>query len=163
VWYSESFKKSVVTKLLSPNGPSEKELVAKTGISKTSLARWKTMYGQEFGAVMPSKHKKNATKWTPEKVFQAVLETQNMGEEELGSWCRSSGVHTAQLEEWKKRLLSGVSQGRQSDPEKRVLQEQMKGLKRELRRKEKALAETMALLALKKKLDIYFGEDEDDI
>jgi len=44
-----------------------------------------------------------------------------------------------------------------------VLQEQMKGLKRELRRKEKALAETMALLALKKKLDIYFGEDEDDI
>jgi len=46
MWYSESFKKSVVVKLLPPNGPSEKELVAKTGIRKTSLARWKTMYGQ---------------------------------------------------------------------------------------------------------------------
>ncbi len=44
----------------------------------------------------------------------------------------------------------------------RQLREENKRLKKELRRKEKALAETSALLVLKKKAHLIWGEPEDD-
>jgi hypothetical protein len=43
-------------------------------------------------------------------------------------------------------------------PEARRVRE----LEKELRRKEKALAETAALLVLKKKLDAMWGDEDDD-
>ena len=46
--------------------------------------------------------------------------------------------------------------------ETRRLREQVKELKKELRRKDKALAETAALLVLKKKAASIWGEPEDD-
>ena len=46
--------------------------------------------------------------------------------------------------------------------ETRQLREENKRLKKELRRKDKALAETSALLVLKKKAHLIWGELEDD-
>ena len=48
------------------------------------------------------------------------------------------------------------------DSESRGLKHEIKGLKKELRRKEKALAETAALLVLQKKVSEIWGNDEDD-
>ena len=45
--------------------------------------------------------------------------------------------------------------------ENKALKKQNKELERELTRKEKALAEVVALLTLKKKLDARFGVDEE--
>ena len=46
--------------------------------------------------------------------------------------------------------------------ETRRLREQVKELKKQLRRKDKALAEAAALLVLKKKAASIWGEPEDD-
>ncbi len=46
--------------------------------------------------------------------------------------------------------------------EMRALRQEVRTLKKELRRKDKALAETAALLVLKKKAAAIWGETEDD-
>ena len=46
--------------------------------------------------------------------------------------------------------------------ELKLLKNQIKQLTQELNRKEKALAETAALLVLKKKANLIWGEDEAD-
>ena len=52
----------------------------------------------------------------------------------------------------------------QKDLEKRHQQDQreIKRLQQELRRKDKALAEAAALLMASKKIQVYWGEDEED-
>jgi cell division septum initiation protein DivIVA len=52
--------------------------------------------------------------------------------------------------------------GKRQKQEIRDLKKKVRGLKAELNRKDKALAETAALLVLKKKLNLLMGEKEDD-
>ena len=54
-----------------------------------------------------------------------------------------------------------MRRGPKVDPERRLLENENKTLKKELRRKEKALAEAAALLVLKKKADALWGDVED--
>ena len=54
--------------------------------------------------------------------------------------------------------LSSKSKSKKASPEAKRIRE----LEKDLRRKEKALAETAALLALKKKLEEIWGDEDDD-
>jgi transposase-like protein len=69
-------------------------------------------------------------------------------------------LHTHHLERWRRELIEGRGKGLES--KLRVLREENRTLKKALRRKEKALAETAALLVLKKKAVSIWGELEDD-
>ena len=51
---------------------------------------------------------------------------------------------------------------KQQDEELKLLKAENKVLKKELHRKEKALAETAALLVLKKKANLIWGDHEED-
>ena len=91
--------------------------------------------------------------WTAPEKLQAVIEAAGFPEAELGSFLRRQGLHEAQLQQWRQQVLAGLEQGlsrssKKSTPEVRRLRE----LERELARKDKALAETAALLVLKKRL-----------
>ena len=55
-----------------------------------------------------------------------------------------------------------ASRSTANPPQLKQLREENKSLKKELRRKEKALAEAAALLVLKKKAEQMWGTDEDD-
>ena len=55
-----------------------------------------------------------------------------------------------------------ISKQTSSSAENRQLKNENKALKKELRRKEKALAEAAALLILQKKANRLWGYDEDD-
>jgi hypothetical protein len=89
-----------------------------------------------------------------------------MNEAELAEYCRKKGLFAEQIAAWKENCLQGnatvVEQSKAARKRERIAQQQVKRLKRELRRKEKALAETAALLALRKKMDAIWGEDEDE-
>ena len=80
----------------------------------------------------------------------------------MGWWCRGQGIHTHQLQRWRRDLVEGQGRGKEAQAVLRGLREEVRGLKKELRRKEKALAETAALLVLKKKANLIWGEPEDD-
>ena len=68
-------------------------------------------------------------------------------------------MHTHQLKRWGQDALLGTGGGkaRAEQAEARRLREENRLLKKELRRKDKALAETTALLVLKKKPSRFGG------
>jgi hypothetical protein len=99
--------------------------------------------------------------WSTEARFAVIVETATLSQAELGEYCRRKGLYPEQIAQWKQDFLQTPQ------PDTRQLQKQaqkeIKGLKRELARKEKALAEAAALLVLRKKLNGYYGiADEDD-
>ena len=76
------------------------------------------------------------------------------------------GLVAEQIAVWWEYCLRGnarvAEQATAAIMQERLAQQQVKRLKKELRRKEKALAETAALLALRKKMHAIWGEDEDE-
>ncbi len=104
--------------------------------------------------------------WSPEQKFSIVLETASLSEIELSEYCRKKGLYPEHIKEWKQSCISGnqtkIQQRKQLTQERKADRKRIKELERELKRKDAALAETAALLVLRKKLNAYWGEDEDN-
>ena len=94
--------------------------------------------------------------------LQAVIITAAMDEGTRSGWCREQGLYPAELEAWKRDAIAGLGEPRAASAvEARQDRRRVKELERELHRKDKALAETAALLVLSKKLAAVFHEGED--
>ena len=113
------------------------------------------------------KKAKSSRQWSAAEKLQVVVDAAQLSDEELGSFLRSSGLHTAQLEEWRVLAMQAAQQAlegstkpkrRKSSPEAK----QIKTLQKELLRKDRALAEVTALLALKKRMQDLWGDEDDD-
>jgi hypothetical protein len=87
-----------------------------------------------------------------------------MSDEQLDAWCRKHGLHTHHLKQWKDDAIAGCLAPRtgKSQRERRALGKDGQVPEKELSRKEKALAETAALLVLKKRPNQFGGSPEDD-
>jgi transposase len=74
-----------------------------------------------------------------------------------------SKVYIRIIKQWKADLLSEKKAGGQTESQASLksLRSENKALKKELNRKDKALAETAALLVLQKKVKAIWGDDED--
>jgi transposase len=88
-----------------------------------------------------------------------------MDEAQQSAWCREQGLFPADLQQWRQNAMAALSQPEEaqaSPQETRDDRRRIKELERDLRRKEKALAEAAALLVLSKKLEALFqpGGDE---
>ena len=68
--------------------------------------------------------------------------------EALGAFCRHHGLFTDQLQQWRQAFEQGLTPAPAAREELRELKHSNSKLERELRRKEKALAEAAALLVL---------------
>jgi len=96
--------------------------------------------------------------------LRLVLEASELAEKDLGAFLRREGVHEAELREWLEAATTALSGSgkrkgkRKTSPEAKRVRE----LEKDLRRKEKALAEVTALLALKEKLEALLGDEDDD-
>ena len=86
------------------------------------------------------------------------MEADALGDEELGAFLRRHGLHEAELEEWRAAALAGLGDGGGPRNEGKRVRE----LEREVRRKDKALAEAAALLVLQKKVQAIWGDGDDD-
>ena len=161
--YSEEFKDSIIKKMMAPNPVSVSELVKETGVSDVTLYKWRTASRNKGNAV--PENASNAEKWASANKLATVIETAALNEAEIGEYCRTKGLYAEQIREWKTAALSGYEQTEQIEKAKQRTrqadQKQIKSLKSELRRKEKALAETAALLVLSKKWEAIWGENEE--
>ena len=106
----------------------------------------------------------NPENWSADDKLAVVIETAALNETQLSEYCRSKGLYAEQIVQWKAAALSGYQHSEQVEKEKaRSRQEdkkQIRKLESELRRKEKALAETAALLVLAKKCEAIWGDEE---
>ena len=88
-----------------------------------------------------------------------------MSEADKSAWCREHGVYPAELDKWRASCtaaLAAPEEARASPQATRQDRKRIKELERDLLRKDRALAETAALLVLSKKVAVIFtaGEDE---
>ncbi|WP_444943665.1 hypothetical protein ACJJIK_19825 [Microbulbifer sp. ZKSA006] len=93
--------------------------------------------------------------WSSEEKFRIVLETAPMTEAELSEYCCKNGLFAEQIEAWKATCMSANAvsdeQSKCNQEASKAEKKRIKKLEAELQRKEKALAETAALLTLSKK------------
>ena len=91
----------------------------------------------------------------------ALNQTYAMSETQLHAWCREKGLFAHQLKAWGEAFCSATApESRESKTALRELQVKHDGLQRELRRKERALAEAAALLVLQKKFQALWEDEE---
>ena len=103
--------------------------------------------------------------WSSRDKFAAVLETAALNEADMAEYCRKRGLFPAQITAWRVACeqandwdrASTARLGKATKEEKR----RVKDLERELARKDRALAETAALLVLRKKASAIWGDGED--
>ena len=92
-----------------------------------------------------------APAWSPAQCLMALQESYALSEVAQAAWCREHGVFEHQLAQWREEFCAiAVPASREAIGAFRELQRQHEQLQRELRRKEKALAEVAALLVLQK-------------
>ena len=176
--YTDAFKTQMVKRMVGPSGVSAATLARQVGVSQPTLSQWLRAANRVAAMTPPSDEKKPALppgpkKWTPEEKLRVLAAAQELKGEELGALLRGEGLHEAQLREWQ-QAAAGALSGTASEPlpakeRKRLAaaEKRVKELERELHRKEKALAETAALLVLEKKLQAMGWDerhlaDEDD-
>ncbi len=93
-----------------------------------------------------------------------VIACGDQDEASVNQLCREQGIYPHHLAQWKTDFIEGKSRADKSTSraQTKQLTQENKALKKELRRKEKALAETAALLVLQKKVTAIWGSDEDN-
>jgi hypothetical protein len=128
------------------------------GIGVQTLARWREA-SQSMAA--------RGRAWTAGARLEAVITTAALPEAGKSAWCREHGVYPAELKQWRSSAsaaLAEPAEARASPQATRQDRKRIKELERDLLRKDRALAETAALLVLSKKVEAIFnrnrGEDE---
>ena len=162
--YSAKFKEKVLAKALLPNAPGLVELSRQFNMPHPTLHTWIKMSMHKKMKPLDSKHALRPKEQTPEAKLKMISETLTLTEAELGAYCRSHGIYPEHLKEWKQQILTGLKPRaiKENKTEHRQAMGEIKKLKRELNRKEKALLEASALLLLKKKANLLWGDGEDD-
>ncbi|MCP4826428.1 MAG: transposase [Shimia sp.] len=159
--YSEEFKSSIIAKMLPPNSIPVPELARDTGVPKDTLYTWRIKQLRSNGCA-PAKQLPTGGLSSAQK-FSIVMATARLNEAELSEYCRRQGLYPQQISAWRDSCAqANASASAKVDRAKLNTQaRQIKQLEAELRRKDKALAETAALLVLQKKVQAIWGESED--
>lgn len=163
--YSNEFKEKILTRMLPPNNESIAKISEETKISVATLNKWRKKV-RESGRPAPTSSK-DSERWSSQDKFLIVIETSSMNETELSKYCREKGLFVEQVKEWKNVCMQAnggiAEEASRLNKELKVKDKEIKSLEKEINRKDKALAETTAILVLRKKLNTLLGtEDEEE-
>ena len=143
--YSEAFKARIVRRLVGPSAVSANAMAQEVGLSQGTLSRWLRAAGNVGRMTRPSKKP-----WTGAEKLRAVTETHALRGSELGAWLRREGLHEVQLTAWRAAAEAALAEPARGRAKPSAEAQRIQALERELRRKDASLAETGALLVLKK-------------
>ena len=159
--YSEGFKRSVVRKSQESSGKTLDEIAEASGVHPATLGRWIQAFRagkldvDEGDGIQPS-HRNPGEKLT------LLLESKSIGPEAMGEWLRSHGLHTEHLRLWEQELSTmATGNENKAKDENAKLRKENRALKKELERKDKALAYAAVLLMPKKNYPTLFEHNEE--
>ena len=157
--YSPEFKAGIIAKMLPPQRRAVRELAKETGIPKDTLYSWRTLAVKADPTAVPS----GAGERSSAQKFAVVLATSALDAAALSAYCRAQGLYPQQVEAWRTACLQANTAGsdRGARAARREDQQRISALTRELAYKDKALAETAALLVLQKKVRALFMDPAD--
>jgi len=170
VQYSQEFKKQAVEKvLLKADNVTIKDIADSLGVNLSSLNRWRVQAkNQEFeiyssNEINKMTQDKRPQDWSLEDRLNMIISCGALSDDALNEYCREQGIYPHHLTQWKSDFASGnnINNKSVSRSELKTLKHENKSLRKELNRKDKALAETAALLVLQKKVHEIWGSDED--
>jgi transposase-like protein len=157
----------MVERLVGPRSTSANALAEEVGVHQSTLSRWlrdaatvvdmgkQTKKAEDEGGERAAVSRRPED-WSAEEKLQAVVQTAGLNAGELGEWLRRKGVHETQLRDWRRSAVEALGGKRPSPSSSKRVRE----LEREVRRKDRALAETAALLVLRKKVDALWGDED---
>ena len=116
------------------------------GVGMATLERWRA---EALGAPRTERT------WTAAARWEAVIATAALDEVAKSAWCREQGLYSSDLTAWRDQAMAALAtpaEARARPEETRKDRRRIQELEREMRRKDKALAETAALRVASKKL-----------
>jgi transposase len=168
--YTDGFKAKMVQRLSGPDAISALSLSKEVGVSQSQLSRWlrsaRTVVSMKKDRPSTPVVQTSGKQRTAAEKVRIVMAAAAIGESELGAFLRREGLHEAELEQWRAAVLTAgqtALDDNTSRPTSRTGDgKRIKELERELRRKDKALAEAAALLVLQKKVRALWGDGDDE-
>jgi transposase-like protein len=158
---TEEFRRAAVLKFHSRGNRTVEEIAQGLGVSSWSLYQWSKRYGN----AERMKQQRIPSERSAEEKLKAVIEFEGLTGDKQGEYLRREGLHSDHIAGWKKRMEAGLEGGgglsAASRAERAQDKQKIKELEKELCRKERALAETAALLVLKKKADLIWGSGKE--
>lgn len=168
--YSEAFKSKIIQRMMGPDARSAGSLSRELGIAQPTLSLWLRTARAKMPPMLPKRpaasvasKPRRADDWSAEERLRVIAEAAKLSEEELGSFLRREGLHEATLQAWRAAALAGLTSEKSARPQSKRSGEhrRVQELERELRRKDRALAETAALLVLQKKVQAIWGDEDE--
>ncbi len=161
--YSASFRKRMVQRMTGLKALSAAKLAEEVGVPQPTLSRWlrdtaivENVTKKKVKPAAPTARR--PSEWPAEDKLRAVVGAASVPDPELGGWLRREGLREEDLERFRADAIAGLA-----PPPKKAKgageQKRIKELERELKRKDAALAETAALLVLRKKAVALWGEE----
>jgi hypothetical protein len=172
--YSDMFKNKMIQKMTGPNAISATALSKQVDVPQSTLSTWLRKAGVDPSYVFPNNaheytkmtkitQPKRPNDWSAEEKFKVVIEAASLSDEQLGAFLRNKGLHQTHLDQWRSQMLNSLqnSSSKKKARPRDVDAKRIRFLEKELNRKDKALAETAALLVLKKKVQEIWGDEGD--
>jgi len=169
------FKNKMIQKMTGIDAISATALSKQVNVAQSTLSKW--LYSaaidpvydlsnnaNEYTKMTKIINSKRPNDWSAEDKLKAAIEAASLSDDQLGVFLRKKGIHKTHLEQWRVQMLRALEKGRAAEKTSRhaVDIKRIRNLEKELRRKDKALAETAALLVLKKKARQIWGDEDDN-
>ena len=175
--YTDGFRKRMVQRMTPPRASSAMALAAEVGVPQPTLSRWLREAATVEVVAKPKKSKPKPSMTSPaalprtgtpslsaEGKVALVEEAAGLTDRELGAWLRTKGLHEEDLARFRDEVRKAAVAGLKPRSSKDSINDKkrIKELERELKRANAALAETAAILVLRKKAVALWGEEGDD-
>ncbi len=159
--YTNEKKEHALSQMSAPQNKPVAAVAQLTGVPEATLYLWRKQ-AREQGRAVPGDGQ-NPEQWSSADKFAVVLEAAPLNAAELAAYCRRKGLLVEQLERWRTEVHTALTAGqnRAGATERATDKKRIRELERDLRRKEKALAETAALLVLSRKYEALWTDGED--
>lgn len=148
--YTEAFIEQALVKVFSRGQRTIKEVAAELHINLHTLKNWMKRTSVPKNKAMPTTDKRPSD-WTAAEKLTALQETHALSGEALNSWCRERGLFAHHLISWKEEFCAPKAP--MPAVQMRTLKDENVSLKKEIQRKDKALAEAAALLGRTRRND----------
>ena len=156
--HAEGFREQALVKVYSRGERTVRGVAEDLKVNYHTLKNWMKSKTADEGFVTAVKEKRPQD-WSAEEQLVALHETHGLSGESLHAWCREKGLFAHHLVSWRAAFCAGEDGSATGTRAIRTLRDENGQLKRELVRKDKALAEAAALLVLQKKFRALW-EDE---
>ena len=162
--HTDQFREQALSKVRQRGTRSVRDIAAELNMSAGTLRKWWARSNAGVAVAAPLAELPSelpAESWSVAQRLLALHHTHDLSGAALHAWCRERGLFEHQLIAWRDAFCAVASpDSRESKLAVRELQTRNEGLHRELRRKEKALAEAAALLVLQKKFQALWEDEE---